>query len=912
MRTLSLLAVLLAASIGIQASTPRVQAVDAPWATLATAHYRIHYPSHPDGGFESFAREVAANLEGLHETLNGLVGRVRLERTDVIIRDPYAASNGMTFSGMKRPFIELWRTSPESDLEIAHDRSWAVGLAAHELAHLHHLTWPERNPSPWKRLMYDPIGVSPVAKKAPGWLVEGYATLLEGKIPGMGRPHSPFRALVLREWAREGRLPAYGSLSNADPVLGGAGRYLISSAFLGWLEQGSSDPKVLQTLWKRMASSRYKTFDAAFKATFGRAPQEAYARFGAELTHSALEMERRIRAAGLREGVAWTRVEGAARDLSVSPDGKHLLAQVLQKDRPGLWIWELQAADRDQKKKEKAAQKDPDLPTETPSLVPVKEPKTRLGSVQFFLPEHPQWDAGPSLAFKRRAADAEGVLRMVDGRWLHRLPDQPAPSIQRLWPVKEGTAWILAVEGKTIRLPFEPFGSVAWDRASRQIYASTAVQGVLEILRVPFDPAATNAFGERTILTRTAAGAAYPAPTPDGKVLYFGLLTARGVQIRKLDLQDAPVPPGPWNPEEHPFVAGAVSSPPDEQGLVLPPSQVPLPAPYRVADSHQLSGRAGFTVSPSDASYHLGVGGNDFLGRLDWMVVGSTGLPQDGARGPRGAMAGLAWNGWAWSPRLQVFSQMLRPSRQRFEPVQGMDAEQRGGEVAIERNWNLFDRSARFRAALADERVERLEGAGTGPRRLATVEAAGSAAFNRDGFTLSGGAGLLEAWGRTEGEGWRMQRANVTLRTAYRADFDLTLKAQAGRMEGTAGPLDRFQLGGQSLGLLPRSFEIQQVFQPALPMFSATGTRFSRWRTEAFGGLVYLEGVALWEAGKARPAYTRVAGLEVAGDTRDMALVGDSIRRLLGAMQIRLGVHRPLDGPMKGRTVGTVALLNRF
>jgi hypothetical protein len=895
-------------TIAVMVSADSPQSIAAPWATLTTAHYRIHYPAGPGAGFESFAREVASRIEGLHDRIRDLVGHARTEPTDILVRDPHLAANGLTFSPLKRPYIELWRTEPESDSEIAHDRSWAVGLAAHELVHLHHLTWPERRPSPWRYLSYDPLKRSPVASKAPTWLIEGYATHLEGVLTGMGRPHSAFRALVLREWAREGRLPAYDRLSQGDPVVGSAGRYLISSAFVAWLEGGR--PQAFPDLWKRLASPRYPAFEGAFKATFGLNPAEAYARFSAELTHSALEMERRIQAGGLREGVAWTRVDGGVRDLSVSPDGAFLLAQVLDGSRPGLAIWDLNADDqRAAEARRRAAERDPDLPPEVASLRPLRAPSRHLGTLQGALPEHPAWRADGTVAYRRRSTDASGAVRLVTERWISGARVQAGRLIPRLWPTKEGEAWVVEAGGRKLALPFEPFGSLAWDGG--QLYASTAVQGVLEVVRLPFDRQAVRPFGPLQILTRTASGAAYPAPTPDGKTLFFGLLSATGMRIHRLELDPSAPRFQPWEAEARPFVTGAVQSSPDAPSPLPPPREPPPAHPYRVGESHQWGGRLGVTLSPSDTSYRLGIGGNDFLGRLDWALLGVTGLPGDGAQGPRGFTGGLAWRGWAGSPRLQVFSQFLQPSRM-GRPVLGQDLERRGGELALERDWPGPSQGGGLRVALAREDVERVGTTGSWARAAASLEARGRGAFNRGPLTLAAFGTALGLWGSTGGDAWQLQRASVSVRGAYRTDWDLELRGEAGRIQGTPGTLDRFQLGGQALGLLPPTLEAHQVFQPALPLLSATGDRFTRWRAQTLNGLLYLEGTTVWDASRSRPAATRVVGLEIREDTRQVPGSGDLLRRILGSFQLTLGLHRPLDGPMKGRTVGTLALLNRF
>ncbi|HEX9009616.1 MAG TPA: hypothetical protein VF804_04555, partial [Holophagaceae bacterium] len=318
-------------------AAPRVQAPDAAWLTFTTAHYRIHCPA----AFEAFGRDAASRVEAIHDRYLGLVGYVYPRPIDILILDPMMTANGMAFPLLRRPFVVLWKTPPEPDSAIGHLRSWPELVLTHELGHMHHLLWPARKPGPWRRWT-EVLG--PVAEKCPRWVIEGYATLLEGKLTGSGRPHGAFRAAVLRQWAREGKLTPYEALDGTKGFLGGAMAYLEGSAYLEWLERRARDPRVFQGLWKRLASPRKRGFDQAFEATFGFGPKDGYQRFCAEVTHDALELERRAEAGGaLREGEVFTGLDGWTSDLSVSPDGGRLMALVRDPKKPGIYIWDLRA-----------------------------------------------------------------------------------------------------------------------------------------------------------------------------------------------------------------------------------------------------------------------------------------------------------------------------------------------------------------------------------------------------------------------------------------------------------------------------------------------------------------------------------------------------------------------------------------
>src|SRR5258708_36461411 len=70
------------------------------------------------------------------------------------------------------------------------------------------------------------------------WVVEGYATVVEGRLTAAGRPNGDLRAAILRRWAQAGRLPGYARLaSDSHAWRGMSMAYLLGSAFLEWLEQ---------------------------------------------------------------------------------------------------------------------------------------------------------------------------------------------------------------------------------------------------------------------------------------------------------------------------------------------------------------------------------------------------------------------------------------------------------------------------------------------------------------------------------------------------------------------------------------------------------------------------------------------------------------------------------------------------
>lgn len=859
------LALALLAPLSTQAATPpRVQGPDARWLTYRTAHYVIHTPDQP--AFRRFAEEVATKIEGIHAQVTDGVGYEAPGPIHVLIKDPVLEANGSAWPFLARPWVELWITPPEPDSAIGHAPSWVDLLVVHELAHIHHLMRPQNRPTLWERLMDLPVG--PVTRKAPRWVIEGYATVVEGRLTGSGRPHSAYRAAQLRQWALQGKLPDYGAVSGAGGFRGGSQAYLVGSAFLEWLErQQPQRPDLLKAFWKQLASRKRRDFEASFRATFGQAPRDAYDRWRAEVTHDALGLERRLKAGpGLREGALWAHIPGEVTDLAVSPDGTKLLARVLTPDFRGLRVWKL-APPADPPKAVKSAAPDPAEVEDLPPAVPTPSPAWSQGRFRNAVPRKPRWDAdGQTVHFRWRTPGPDGALvdrpaRWTPGRGAVATTDgpSPAPPQPSPWGVTfDGPRWEL-----TLQTPGQP---------------------------------------PRTV-TRTLSAAWNPAPTPDGKAVFYTQLTATGVEIRRLDLTLPPLRDEPLPMDPAPLAPDTVLPRADEPSRLPAPGPVPPARPYRATDSLWNRGRSGFTVAPSGTSFQLGFGGVDLVQRFSWMALAAFG---NGA-GPRGATVAAAWNHGSWAPTLTLSSTLERPSAQALAPVAGWDRERRGALLTF--TWK--DRSglpARLRPFAATERIAHLPGPTT-TRTFGGLEALVLPRWIlRENLAVHGSASLLATAGRTEGEGWHLQRGRLEVAFANPiAPFRLA--AEAARVGGRPQAEDLLTLGGAETSLVPTLLEPSRLREDALPAHLRVGDRALRWRVEVGSGLqAFLAQDTVWFSAQPRPAAHRLAGLTYTlGDLMDL---GPTVP-LLGRINLTLTVARGLDGVLKGRTVGTASLVVR-
>ncbi len=397
---------LFALTVPLQAQGPAAE-----WRTLETPSFRIHYPK----ASEAWALHLADRLEAIHERVAREVGFDRPEVVDVLVLDPVARPNGSAWPVLGRPRMLLYSSPPESDSILGNYRNWGELVAVHEEVHLAHLLRPSRNP--FRRVIESLIPIGPIAQRSPRWVIEGYATYLEGELTGRGRPFSHLRATILRRWAQQGEIPGYYQLSANDrDWLGMSMAYLVGSAYLQWLVDSFGEES-LRDLWQRLSAVRNRSFSEAFSGVFGDSPEKLYNRFRAELTYEAIRLELEDPKTS-SEGELWQDLRWTSGQPAVSPDGE-LLALVLRsrKDPQRLVVWETgdDGAARERRKADIEAllAADPlDVPATDSASRPlprqsVHELKARLGagfSSPRFLPD------GHSLLHVRFEPDGEGFL----------------------------------------------------------------------------------------------------------------------------------------------------------------------------------------------------------------------------------------------------------------------------------------------------------------------------------------------------------------------------------------------------------------------------------------------------------------------------------------------------------------------
>jgi hypothetical protein len=305
------------------------------WRTVETENFTFHFPEQ----YRAWTLAVAARMEGIRKQVGHVVGFLPPRRVHIVVDDPANDPNGAAFTTLDAPTIVLYPTPPDPREEIGNFRVWGELVATHEFAHVAHLNRPSRNRLKNLYLSLSPVPLGPIPLDAPRWALEGYATYVEGKVTGTGRPNHAWRAAVLRQFALEGRLPSYGQLSATGPWQTGNFAYLAGSAYLEWLARREGDSSVT-AVWRRMTAKTARSFDEAFVGVYGDSPAALYGRFCAELTTDALNFERALGGDAAVRGTLVQRLVRETGDPAISPDGRYVAIVQRHIDAPSaLVVW---------------------------------------------------------------------------------------------------------------------------------------------------------------------------------------------------------------------------------------------------------------------------------------------------------------------------------------------------------------------------------------------------------------------------------------------------------------------------------------------------------------------------------------------------------------------------------------------
>jgi hypothetical protein len=769
------------------AATLCAQAPHEDWRTISTAHFRVHYPA----AYEAWATRAASRLESVRAAVVAEVGFAPETVTDVLIENPIADANGITIALLDTPRIVLYAEPPEPETQIGEYSNWIDLLTVHETAHLVHLLRPSRNP--FDRALAHLLPLNPITLHAPRWVLEGYATLIEGRITGSGRPSGAMRAAVLRTWAMNGQLPTYSQLNSDRRFLGMSMAYLAGSAFLEWLvEKNGADS--LRNLWARMTARQRRSFDAAFAGVFRDTPQRLYGRFTAELSANAMTV---ARADGWKEGELWQETSRGSGDPAVSPDGTKL-AMVLRnaKGEATLVVLGTDINDAEAKNAKRIAEI---LRRDPQDVAPVRTKPFPRKPLHSYKPpdggdiENPRWTRdGTAIIYTHKQPDRDGFLHHDLFRWnpatgrserLTHLADvkdadpidathavairsrfgesqvvivdlttgaiapRTEPSLDSVyshprastegriaWAEHGNGEWRVAIDGKP--LPVTGAFAPEWGQ-NGALFAAVAGRGFVDIARVDATGAA--------YVTRSAAMALSPAPSPDGS-LFFMSLDPDGFVVRRI------ADPTPLPPSAQTFDRSLVPAlpPPPATPVALHDEPV-TPRPYRLGRQESSTTFGGqYTAFGSTTEFDLHLG--DVIGRLDTLILGAISTRDM----PRGLAIASVYRGLPIAISAHLFDTAqtrgleLRATREAIFPLSHVSISG-GALVAKDHNRAFFDahfatrqrRIASERIDVAADSANHLHATARAALRAGALTIGGSLSAGRH-MTLGGTASSIE------------------------------------------------------------------------------------------------------------------------------------------------------------------------
>lgn len=889
------------------------------WERLEVENFLFLYPKE----LEAWTRSVAEQMLAVEVAVSTVVGYLPGERIQVLVDDPLRISNGMAAPG---PILYLWPTPPGPRSMIGESRGWGELLAVHEYAHVAHLARPSRNPTRQWILDRAPLPLGPLWMGTPRWVSEGYATWIEGYVTGHGRPAGVWRPALFRTWALEGRLPSYRELNGSDAFLGGAYAYLVGSAFIDWLiEREGRGPQVFQDVWARMSARQSRGFDAAFQGVFGAPAEELYGLFVVDLMAQALEARAQLEAAGgLEAGELFQRSTRAIGDPVVSPNGEHLAYSrrstegvssiVVVSTTPDTLSTEV----RERMERRLAAD-----PLDVPAVERI--PRTQK-SVASLAPQ-----GGFPFRSPRWMADGAGLLVIRDVRvsnqqirpelfvwnWNENTLRQVTrgEEIEEADPAPDGT-WAAGTRCKAgqcdvVRIDLEtgavqtlaegtfdaPLSSPRVSPDGTFILATTPREGYWGLVRIPADggeptpvgpsdgahrfDAAFLSDGSHAVvvstrggllnlerlplvdpeavpvaLTRTLGSVVAPSPAPDGS-LYFLAYHSRGIDLRRLPApQDLELPA--LSPTLFPMTSSGVTPLPELFRTPLPEGR-----PYGV-------GTLNLSYLPMGSWGPDGWSGGGVLQQMD--PIGRLVVHLRGASGAEGL-----WQGGALAARLRLGEVSMHAEAFRADPrvdeplhrwVPGERTTGLLGSGTLDRHHDtrrqMLTAGASFEDRSAGQRVQGWIGG--------TWTQAFHGSPESPTHLVPSVSGQLQV-GRTADRGWTRPQAEASL-AIRRANTQMTLRGQVGRVTGDGAELESFALGGTPSLVLDDRVLSAMLSIPYLEQGYVRGTRYGTLEASVGapgGGEFFL-------------ARHRVAGTE--GSVRALGL--RSIERLLPMPFVRI------------------------
>jgi hypothetical protein len=930
------------------------------WRTIETPHFAFHYPVQ----LEAWTRHIAAHVESIDTAVAHVVGYAPANRTHVVVDDPYAISNGSAWPFLNRPVINLWATPPDPRDDIGEYRDWSEMLVSHEFAHIAHLTRPSRNAFTrrlWETL---PVDVGPIALRSPRWAIEGYATFVEGRVTGSGRPHGTWRPALLRQWALEGQLPRYDQLDASAAYAGGEFAYLAGSAFLEWLVQQRGDSSLVQ-IWRRLSARQNRTFDAAFTGVFGESPRAMYGRFSVDVTARSLEAERAIRAAGARDtGEIVQRMAWGTGDPAISHDGRRVAIVQRSPTMPSrVLVWST-ASEPDTGR----ARRDSVLLARDPQDVPARSiypaPKKTLamlksrGGAPY---EGPRFLRDGRILLWRLTSRGDGSLvpdlyiwdvqrhsvrRVTRGASLRDADPSPdgrsavATRCRGGWcdlvsvDLERGTVATL-LRGDTIASFYRPRISPDGSKVVTAIHSDsgwrTMIVGLRDLSRVDVRASTANAYdaswaspntlvlvsegagvaniehidlttGIAQPITHVTGAAVAPETNPSDGSVWFLSLYSRGYDLRRAA--------GPATTAHISRLGEQLSPAAPIAPEVAPRFSVNAVSAPRSFDlsARQFRWIPGPQLDADGASGTLGLFSGDVIGRSELLAT----LAFGDKAAWRGGALNFLWRGSRPAFRVQLFdaAQQLSESRSHAALPLSLDSRIAGGEFAIDNTFSYDTWASRYRVggAVGQLHVDVPSSdfiSVRGQRRLVFGEGGLTFVQRGDRSSISESMSANVAGGQSLDA--RFTRAVVSASLAAEGDavIPLSVSGWYGRTNKDAPVFEQLALGGIASPLIDHTLLAQRLVMPVLPSgISINSSAFAyRVTLDTKPLALYLYSGSTAPAGQRFSTWNRVIGADWSASIAAIPVAGTPAARGV------IGAGESLDAPFRKRFRAYVSLI---
>ena len=948
----------LAALLAFCSQPVGAQLFERPWLSWHTVHagqFDVHYPPR----LATWAQFVAARLPAVDTAVTRLVGYSPSQRVQIVVEDPFDVSNGFAFPILDNPVIVFWASPPDPREDIGQYRTWGEMLATHEFGHIAHLTRPSRNPFTRTLWRVAPLAVGPIAYRSPRWVIEGYATYIEGVVTGTGRPHGVWRPATLRQWAIEGRLPNYAQLSNWSDFVGSDFAYLAGSAFLEWLARRNGDSSLVD-VWRRLTARVNRSFDEAFVGVYGDSPAVLYDRFRAEITADAVGIDSALTHVGLVEGEMVQHLARATGDPTISRDGKRV-ALVLRPlghlPRVVVWSTTPEPDTVNQKARERLLQRDPEDVPARRFYPPPKRSLTALVARDGRGYEGPRWTAdGKRLLLWRATRRPDGTLEPELYLWdvergnVRRVTKHadvrdgdPSPDGRRAVALRcaGGHCDVVTVDltGGTVRVVaagdvltsyahprWSPDGrtiAVALQRDNRWRIAVLDANGGLPRFIDPEDGA--NRFDPAWLGPSSLVDVSDRGGTPNLERLDFGT-SATPVARALTRVTGAAIAPEPNVTDSSIWFLTLHARGYDVRRLPSPTPLAEQPSPLfdsklvpvvvvpttfvRAFAPSPMTPPAGYGIGPRTTRWFPGAsigttGRQATLALLNTDVVGRLSLLAQGALGSGDAWHGASLEG-AWRgerPELHVSGFIAESDSRTLQLPAAFPttSEIRGGALSIDYARSFDAWGARVTGGFSPEWVTQkvpvpIE-VGFG-RYLGFAEVRAALRQIGDAFQVSESMAAHGTLGTTDGESFDREVVSVGLRVASEYAIPLDLSGSYGRVSSDAPPFELFSIGGLASTLTPAAILTQRIFLPALPATVATGDQVVTYRaaTSIDGLTPFLWAGSTRTGGERFEEWHRVYGVDFELNQSALSVLGTPSVRLL------IGVAYSVDAPFAHQT----------